>query len=69
MSFSGKNVAGANLRLPLYSEHCMDSSNAGTVGIRAKTEKRDVCPSNAEACPGGVAGGARHPLARPVSSI
>ena len=47
----------------------MDSSNAGTVGIRAKTEKRDICPSYAEACPGGVAGGARHPLARPVSSI
>ena len=40
MSFSGKNRAGANLRLPLYSVYGMDSSNAGAVVIGAKMVKR-----------------------------
>ena len=40
MSFSGKNGAGANSRLPLYSVYSMDSSNEGAVVIGAKMVKR-----------------------------
>ena len=59
MSFSGKNVAGANLRLPLYSEHCMDSSNAGTV---LKLRKGTYVPQMQRHVQGGSRGARVTPL-------